>query len=242
MAVPMFNEHPIEMGMKGREQEIAARLAGRSVAWRRGSARRFLGCPAVSIAHAVKAIATFERTLLSADSPSIAICIGTIARAHVAGGAARKAICSSRTVSAAASVTRASTCRARSPSSGPRPCARLSQHRAVQRGRPRQLSRRRSRAGRFGRRSPRTWDASERRRCETLRSRRPTCTMGASRRSERRSPITRSGGVASPYKSDRLNGFTLTPAQTADLIAFLESLTDKNFSRQPRVCPTRSLP
>ena len=27
MAVPMFNEHPIEMGMKGREPEIAARLA-----------------------------------------------------------------------------------------------------------------------------------------------------------------------------------------------------------------------
>ena len=28
MAVPMFNEHPIELGLKGREAEIVARFAG----------------------------------------------------------------------------------------------------------------------------------------------------------------------------------------------------------------------
>ena len=29
MAVPMFNEHPIELGLKGREAEIVARLSAR---------------------------------------------------------------------------------------------------------------------------------------------------------------------------------------------------------------------
>ena len=40
MAVPMFNEHPIELGLKGREDEIVARFAGQADD-RAGSARRF---------------------------------------------------------------------------------------------------------------------------------------------------------------------------------------------------------
>jgi cytochrome c peroxidase len=42
-----------------------------------------------------------------------------------------------------------------------------------------------------------------------------------------------SGGVPSPLKSDRLTGFALTRAQADDLIAFLESLTDRGFLTNP---------
>jgi cytochrome c peroxidase len=42
-----------------------------------------------------------------------------------------------------------------------------------------------------------------------------------------------SGGVASPLKSDRIKGFRLTAAQVDDLIAFLESLTDRAFLTNP---------
>ena len=45
----------------------------------------------------------------------------------------------------------------------------------------------------------------------------------------------RLGRRGSPYKSDRLKGFTLTPTQTADLVAFLESLTDSHFLAIPRL-------
>jgi cytochrome c peroxidase len=69
MAVPMFNEHPIEMGLKGNEEAIVARFAGDvlDAALFRES---FPGEPAaVSIDTIVKAIAAFERTLTSAGSP-----------------------------------------------------------------------------------------------------------------------------------------------------------------------------
>ena len=46
MAVPMFNEHPIEMGMNGREREIAARLHDAPAIARAVRPRRF---PAIRI-------------------------------------------------------------------------------------------------------------------------------------------------------------------------------------------------
>jgi len=41
-------------------------------------------------------------------------------------------------------------------------------------------------------------------------------------------------GAASPYKSAFVAGFTITDEQRADLIAFLESLTDESFLGNPR--------
>jgi cytochrome c peroxidase len=69
MAVPMFNEHPIEMGIKGKEAAIVARFASN-----RADAENFAGAfpgdaRPVSLDNAVKAIASFERTLTSAGSP-----------------------------------------------------------------------------------------------------------------------------------------------------------------------------
>jgi cytochrome c peroxidase len=69
MAVPMFNEHPVELGLKGREPEVVSRFAGKSedAALFRAA---FPGEPSpVTLANIVKAIAAFERTLVSGDSP-----------------------------------------------------------------------------------------------------------------------------------------------------------------------------
>src|SRR6185436_14274376 len=66
---PMFNEHPIEMGLKGREPEIVARFAG-SAADAAAFAAAFPEDSApVSIVNIIKAIAAFERVLVSGNSP-----------------------------------------------------------------------------------------------------------------------------------------------------------------------------
>jgi cytochrome c peroxidase len=67
MEVPMYNEHPIEMGLKGREAEVLSRFAADRTYVERFRAA-FPGEPLVSIANIVKAIASFERVLVSADS------------------------------------------------------------------------------------------------------------------------------------------------------------------------------
>jgi cytochrome c peroxidase len=68
MAVPMLNEHPIEMGLAGREAEIVRRFDTRDD--RPWFAASFPRDPVpVSLSNIIKAIAAFERTLVSADSP-----------------------------------------------------------------------------------------------------------------------------------------------------------------------------
>jgi cytochrome c peroxidase len=68
MSVPMFNEHPIELGIAGHEAEVVRRFSTRAdTPW---FAAAFPGDPRpVSLGNIVRAIAAFERTLLSADSP-----------------------------------------------------------------------------------------------------------------------------------------------------------------------------
>jgi cytochrome c peroxidase len=68
MAVPMFNEHPIELGLKGREAEVVARFTSSD------DVARFRAAfpdeqPPVTLGTIVKTIAAFERTLVSGDSP-----------------------------------------------------------------------------------------------------------------------------------------------------------------------------
>jgi cytochrome c peroxidase len=41
-------------------------------------------------------------------------------------------------------------------------------------------------------------------------------------------------GSKNPNKSPFVSGFTLTPQQRSDLKAFLESLTDEDFLRNPQ--------
>jgi cytochrome c peroxidase len=69
MLEPMLNEHPIELGLKGREAAVCAQLAA-DPAYASDFAAAFPGDPApVTLDHLVKAIATFERTLISGGSP-----------------------------------------------------------------------------------------------------------------------------------------------------------------------------
>ena len=68
MEVPMYNEHPIEMGLKGNEGEVlsASQLTSRTA---RRFARRFpVRASPSRCQNIVKAIASFERVLVSADS------------------------------------------------------------------------------------------------------------------------------------------------------------------------------
>jgi cytochrome c peroxidase len=68
MAVPMFNEHPIELGIAGHEAEIVRRFSTRAdTPWFKAAFRK--DPQPVSIENMVRAIAAFERTLLSADAP-----------------------------------------------------------------------------------------------------------------------------------------------------------------------------
>jgi cytochrome c peroxidase len=66
--VPMLNEHPIEMGLKGRETAVLARLRA-DPAYARLFADAFPGVRRpVSLPRAVQAMASFERTLISGGS------------------------------------------------------------------------------------------------------------------------------------------------------------------------------
>ncbi len=69
MLEPMLNERPVELGLKGREAALCAQLAA-DPAYAADFAAAFPGDPApVTFDHLVKAIATFERTLISGGSP-----------------------------------------------------------------------------------------------------------------------------------------------------------------------------
>jgi cytochrome c peroxidase len=72
--IPLFGEHPVEMGMAGKEQELFARLQADPV-YRRLFARAFpvqarQGPDALyTLGTLTKALASFQRSLLSFDSP-----------------------------------------------------------------------------------------------------------------------------------------------------------------------------
>lgn len=68
MLTPMLNEHPIELGLSGHERALNAGLSA-DPGMRRAFAAAFPQAPAVSFEHIVQAIAAFERTLISGDSP-----------------------------------------------------------------------------------------------------------------------------------------------------------------------------
>ncbi len=67
--VPMFGEHPVEMGMAGREQELFARLKAdaRSPAMFANAFPESKG--EISLSTITKAIAAFQRTLISLNAP-----------------------------------------------------------------------------------------------------------------------------------------------------------------------------
>ena len=67
MLVPLLNDHPVEMGLAGHEGEIVQRF--QTAEDRARFAAAFPTDPAPTLANIVKAIAAFERTLVSGSSP-----------------------------------------------------------------------------------------------------------------------------------------------------------------------------
>ena len=69
MLMPLLNEHPVELGVRGRERALCARLAA-DPDYAAAFAASFPDTtPAVNFDTLVKAIAAFERTLISGGSP-----------------------------------------------------------------------------------------------------------------------------------------------------------------------------
>lgn len=69
MRDPLLNTHPVELGVSGREESLAAQLAS-DATYATAFAKAFPNdSKAVTFDHLVKAIAAFERTLISGDSP-----------------------------------------------------------------------------------------------------------------------------------------------------------------------------
>jgi len=66
--VPVTGKTPVEMGMAGQEAEIARRLA-RDACYRTMFTRAFPDEGTIDFAHVVRALAAFERSLVSFDSP-----------------------------------------------------------------------------------------------------------------------------------------------------------------------------
>jgi cytochrome c peroxidase len=232
MAVPMLNEHPIELGMKGREDEIVQRFAADpDAALRFGAAFPGEQSP-VRLENIVKAIAAFERTLLSADSAFDRYLYRDDRRAMSPAALRGKDLFFSDRL-------RCSECHASFNLSGPvtferaKPVMPLFHNTGLYNvdgrgGYPASdrglfdRTHRREDMGRF--------------RAPTLRNVAVTAPYmhdGNVRTLSDAVGHYASGGVASPYKSDRLRGFQLSREQTADLVAFLESLTDIGFLENP---------
>jgi cytochrome c peroxidase len=69
VAVPVLGEHPVEMGMKGREADIAARL-GRDACYVQTFRAAFPEVQgAIDMTTIAKALAAFERTMIAFDTP-----------------------------------------------------------------------------------------------------------------------------------------------------------------------------
>ncbi len=67
--IPMFNQHPVELGLSGRDDEVLRRLHADPDYPGMFAAAFPEDSDPVGLANATRAIASFERTLISGDSP-----------------------------------------------------------------------------------------------------------------------------------------------------------------------------
>lgn len=66
--VPMFGETPVELGLSGKEEELLERLRADSI-YRRLFSESFGDSASISLQNITRAIAAFERTIISGTSP-----------------------------------------------------------------------------------------------------------------------------------------------------------------------------
>ncbi len=236
MAVPMFNEHPIELGLKGREAAVLSRLSAEPDDRARFQAAFPDDAAPVTLANIVKAIASFERTLVSGDSPLDRYLYRDDKRAMPAPALrGMKAFFSGR--------LRCAECHGSFNLSGPVDFEGAGTageklvlvfhntglydidghgaYPAIDRGLV-DITRRTADMGRF--------------RAPTLRNIAVTAPYmhdGSVPTLEAAIAHYATGGRPSPYRSDRVRGFLMSAGDKADLVAFLESLTDRGFLTNP---------
>jgi cytochrome c peroxidase len=231
MAVPLFNEHPIELGLKHREAEIVGRFkSADDTGWFTAS---FPNEPdPVTLPNIVKAIATFERTLISGDSP-----LDRYLYRHDKSGMSPQALEGLRLFFSKR--TGCAECHGSFNLSGPVTFDGASKvemvfhntglfdvdgkggYPALDRGLI-DVTRARSDMGKF--------------RAPTLRNIAVTAPYmhdGSIATLAGALDHYASGGKDSEFRSDRVRGFSMTDAERSALLAFLESLTDRTFLTNP---------
>jgi len=88
MLVPMLGDDPVELGLAGLEEEVVGRLAAMDLYRELFAAAYPDDEEPLTFAHIVEAVASFERTLVSGDAPYDRMVFGDDMRAL--GGAARR--------------------------------------------------------------------------------------------------------------------------------------------------------
>jgi len=235
--VPMFNTHPIELGLAGNEDDLLERL-GADTAYPAMFAAAFPGDPEpLTISNIARAIASFERTLISGDAPYFRWIYGDDRTAL--GPAARRGMglfFSDR--------MKCSTCHVGFTFSGPIRARGLAEIEPAFHNTGLYSV---DELGNYPAESPGAIEKTGR---EEDRGafRAPTLLN-----IELTAPYMHDGSIASlpdvidfyadggrgagrnnPNKSERIAGFELAPGEKDDLIEFLESLTDRAFVEDPR--------
>jgi cytochrome c peroxidase len=234
MAVPMFNEHPIEMGITGNESAIVSRIR-EDPADARMFREAFPSEP-ISLPTIVKAIASFERTLISANSPLDRYLYRDDRTALPEAAQRGMSLFFSERLACAH-------CHTGFNLSGP------TVHDGSEGGAPTFHN-----TGLYNVDGHGAYPSSDRGLFDI--------THAAADMGRFRAPTLRniavtgpymhdgsiptlgevighygSGGINSPVKSPRLKGFQITTAEVQDLIAFLNSLTDQEFLTNPSLGP-----
>jgi cytochrome c peroxidase len=225
--VPLLNEHPIEMGMAGRQEEILDRF--RREPWYRERFRRIFpeaGAEPIRLETVARALAAFERTLLSGNAPydrllhhDEADALSADARRGMALFFSEELACGSCHGGFNFSGGFHNTALYDETAGG-----RSGFYPATDQGLHGKTRRRRD-LGRF--------------RAPTLRNIAVTAPYmhdGSIPTLEAVLDHYAAGGRAptNPRKSPLLRGFTLSAAEKGDLLAFLASLTDRDFLTDPR--------
>ena len=238
--VPLFGEQPVELGLAGQEEVLLQRLA-RGLPLPRPLRRRVPRREAARLPglHRRRPSAAFERTLFSGNSPYDRYTYRDELDA-LSLSAKRGMRSSSASASSASTATGVRLQRLGEDEGHRLPRDHLPQHGPLQRGRPGRLSA----ADQGLREFTGKPEDMGRFRAPTLRNIAVTAPYMHDGSIATLSEVldhyaaggrARGQGLgASPYQSELIRGFTLTPQEKEDVLAFLESLTDTEFLTDPR--------
>lgn len=239
---PMFGTQPIEMGMLGQESELIERVKNNPV-YPPLFAAAFPENPAVTIPAMTRAIAAFERTLVSLNSPYDRAQRGEAGALSESAKRGQALFFSDRLKCGECHGGPFFTDAAGPPpaggpfhntglynvdNQGAYPASNTGIHRITAKA---------ADMGRFKTptlrniavTAPYMHDGS----LESLEAVIDHYAAGGGRRSI--SQANAGDGRSSPLKDPRLTGFSISPAEKADLIAFLNALTDEKFLTDPRL-------